>query len=73
MDRVTATASCIKRLLSCGPSFLKHEHIHAPAHWCLTYSAKGQLETHSASLVLLRSTMQRPGGTNCGEPIFWRL
>src|SRR3546814_11364398 len=46
---------------------------HAPAHACFTYWAKGQEVTHSEGDFVLINTAQRPGGTNCGLPIFWRL
>ena len=47
--RVAATARRIITLASSSPcSRRKHEQIHAPAHACLTYSANGQLVTHTA-------------------------
>ena len=45
-------------------SLRKHEHMRAPGHACLTYSAKGHDVIHSASAFSVKRTMQRPGGTN---------
>ena len=54
-----------------SPSFRNAEHTIAPAHWWRTYSANGQEVIQNAES--LTSTRQRPGGTNCGAPGFWRL
>ena len=55
------------------PSLRNREFIHAPAHACRTYSANGHDVIHAAGPVGVLRTRQRPGGTNCAAPIFWRL
>src|SRR3546814_1228755 len=72
-QRVAATASRIRSEANSWPSCRNKLLTHAPAHTCFTYWAKGQEVTHSAGDFVLINTAQRPGGTNCGLPIFWRL
>src|SRR5262245_5411446 len=69
--RVAATACRINTLARSPASRRNVELIHAPGHWCLVISTYGQDVTHSAASVF--STTHRPGGTNCGAPIVWRL
>ena len=73
MVSVAARASRISSLDRCGDSLRNAEHTHAPAHACLTYSAKGHDVIQNASASGVLSTTQRPGGTNCGLPIARRL
>src|SRR5690554_2966627 len=73
--RVAAIASTIIDDATPAPSFLNAEQTQAPAHACFVYSANGHEVTQKArplSFHALR-TRHRPGGTNCGVPIFWRL